>query len=166
MGKPPYLWADATISDCGLFRYDLVRTWAKDLPTVTFIMLNPSTADGRVDDPTIRRCVGFAKRWKCGTLRVANLFALRSTSPGALYESNDPIGPKNDEAILAAARAATNVTIAAWGVHGVHLDRGDEVRRLLRSWKIRLYHLGLSVTTGQPRHPLYLNGETAPERLV
>lgn len=74
----------AVISDDGRYRYRLWRTWAPELPRMAWIMLNPSTADAEVDDPTIRRCVGFAKREGCGGIEVVNLYAYRSTDPSVL----------------------------------------------------------------------------------
>ncbi len=79
-----YQEADASISICGRYRYWLKRVWDSSKPTAGFCLLNPSTAVGLVDgipvdDPTIRRCAGFAKSWGCGGIRVVNLFAIRAT---------------------------------------------------------------------------------------
>ena len=84
----------AVISKCGAYRYSLTRRWS-GAPLLTFVMLNPSTADAKEDDPTIRRCIGFARREGAGELIVANLYALRSSAPEALWSARDPIGPKN-----------------------------------------------------------------------
>ena len=84
----------AVISKCGAYRYSLTRKWS-DAPLLSFVMLNPSTADAKEDDPTIRRCIGFARREGAGGLIVANLYALRSSSPEALWAARDPIGPQN-----------------------------------------------------------------------
>jgi hypothetical protein len=73
----------ATISDCGRYRYTLGRTWS-DEPPVLFVMLNPSTADADVDDNTISKCIGFAKRWGHGGITVVNLYAWRATNPKEL----------------------------------------------------------------------------------
>ena len=115
-------------------------------------MLNPSTADASRDDPTIRRCVGFARRWRFGGVVVVNLFALRATEPRALREALRPIGRANDRHIRrAAARAA--VVVIAWGAHGVFGERARAVERMLSRRELRC--LGRT-RSGEPRHPLYL----------
>ncbi|SFI15082.1 DUF1643 domain-containing protein [Albimonas pacifica] len=144
----------AVISDCGLYRYRLWRRWGAG-PTCVFIMLNPSTADAKQDDPTIRRCIGFAKREGCGGLVVANLFAYRATSPKDMKAASDPVGPKNDEHLRWCADLATGPVIAGWGTHGSFMGRAAVVRRMLSG---RISHLGLTAA-GEPRHPLYLKGD-------
>ena len=124
--------------------------------TCLFVLLNPSTADETVNDPTIRRCLGFARSWGFGHLVVANLFALRSTDPKPLYQHPDPVGPDNDRHI-AEASAEARLTIAGWGNHGELRHQGEYVRLLLDKPK----HLGLT-KQGHPRHPLYLRADTAP----
>lgn len=145
--------SDATISECGLYRYRLTREWGAGA-TAVFIMLNPSTADASQDDPTIRRCVGFAKREGCGRLEVVNLFAFRATAPKDMRAAADPIGPENDAHILAAVTAADGPRIAAWGAHGG--QRGKEVGRRLRGMGLKC--LGLTAALA-PRHPLYVRGD-------
>jgi len=155
-----YARSNATLSRCGQYRYDLVRIWDKSAPLACFIMLNPSTADASRDDPTIRRCVRFAASWGCGGMVAVNLFALRATSPGALYGHRLPVGPRNDAAILRWASAA-NVrhVVCAWGAHGSLRGRGDAVAALLGHLKLEV--LGLT-RGGAPRHPLYLAGSCRP----
>lgn len=118
-----------------------------------FIGLNPSTATAAADDPTIRRCVGFAKAWGFGSLVMANLFALRSTDPAALSRAADPIGPRNNW-WLAFERARVKSIIAAWGAQGTLHSRSDQVVSRFGE----MYCLGLT-RNGQPRHPLYLPGD-------
>jgi hypothetical protein len=122
-------------------------------------MLNPSTATEHDDDPTIRRCIDFAKRWGYGGLEVGNLFALRSTDPAILRYFGDPIGPKNDEVLIGICHRAAFV-VAAWGVHGKLRGRGGQVLRLLGNHKA-IHSLGLT-EEGQPRHPLYVPAVTEP----
>jgi len=139
----------AVFSSCHQYRYALWRRWT-DGPQVLFVMLNPSTADEHVDDPTIRRCIGLAQRWGYGALTVGNLFAYRTSSPVVLKHAESPIGELNDEWLCKLQQSST-ITVAAWGNHGVYLKRSDEVRRMLKS----AYTLGLT-QLGQPRHPLYV----------
>lgn len=152
----------ATISECGTYRYRLGRVWDECLPTVVFVMLNPSTADADLDDPTIRRCCGFAKAWGYGGIEVVNLFGLRATNPDELRRHPDPIGHLGTPAIGDAVIGAPLV-VAAWGTHGALYGRGAKVRRLIGEWGGTLHHLGLT-KDGHPRHPLYLRGDTEPTR--
>src|SRR5262249_1429413 len=114
----------AVISACGCFRYYLARRIAAGDRVATFIMLNPSTADAFVDDPTVRKCQGFARRWGCSLLRVVNLFAVRATNPVAIKAAADPVGPDNKAWVNAALGASVsgrdrvNTVVCAWGVHG------------------------------------------------
>jgi hypothetical protein len=119
----------AYISPCGAYRYSLSREWAPG-PACTFIMLNPSTADADIDDPTIRRCIGFAKAWGFGGLAVVNLFAFRATSPKDMQSAAEPVGPANDAAIADGVGLST-IAVAAWGVHGTYRGRDLEVRRMV-----------------------------------
>lgn len=142
----------------GTYRYLLWRTWNLDAPQVTFIMCNPSTADGLVDDPTIRRCISFAQDWAFGSLSVVNLFAYRSPSPHDLLTAADPIGPLND-AYLVEAAAQSACLIAAWGCHGCYRERDREVMGLLSPYADRLFCLGTN-QDGTPKHPLYIRKGT------
>ena len=148
---------EATFSQCGRYRYTLRRQWDNSKPYVMFVMLNPSTADAVQDDPTVRRCIGFAQTWGYGGLLVGNIFALRSTNPNALYGLIDPVGPDNDAA-LEALHSEAALTVAAWGVHGKIYGRGASVLQLLAS---PVYCLG-TTKEGYPRHPLYIAGDTQP----
>lgn len=145
----------ATISPCGLYRYSLWRKWAPG-PMCVFIGLNPSTADATLDDPTIRRCVGFSKTWGFGGLMMLNLFAYRATDPADMKAAKDPIGPDNDEA-LHFAHSNTTTVVAAWGAHGTFQGRDQQVRAMLP----RLQYLRLT-KDGHPGHPLYLPANLRP----
>jgi hypothetical protein len=147
--------ASAVFDGSRQYRYALTRTWDKTKPTVTFLMLNPSTADAFTVDPTIRRCLAFAHREGAGTLQVVNLFALRSTSPGLLYTHPDPVGPRNDEFIVDAVDGSAAV-IAGWGVHGGFAGRDAAVRHLLTGTRLACLRLTKS---GHPMHPLYIPGD-------
>lgn len=134
------------------YRYYLERRW-DPAPVCCFVMLNPSTADELQDDPTVRRCLGFARAWGHGALAVVNLFALVSTNPLVLQHEPDPIGPENDRWILRAVTQSSRVVLA-WGANGALLGRGAQVRELLRDHP-DVYTLG-TTASGQPRHPLYI----------
>lgn len=141
----------ATFDSTGAYRYALWRVWDAAKPRVTFILLNPSTADATHDDPTIRRCIGFGRAWGYGRLDVVNLFAYRATHPNVLKMATDPIGPENN-AHIAQAAVENDSVVAAWGNHGQWLERGQQVLRMLNR---TIYCLGIT-QQGQPRHPLYV----------
>mgnify|MGYP001554156276 CR=1 FL=1 len=145
---------DALVSACGRYRYWLTRAWDQSLSEIAFVMLNPSRADHLVDDPTIRRCIGFAKDAGFGRLRVVNLFALRTAYPGELKTAPDPAGPEN-AAHLDAALASGSAIVAAWGAHGAFGDAAARfvVRANLQA--VPMLCLGRT-REGHPRHPLYV----------
>lgn len=159
----------AVFSPCRRYRYALCRRMSADghgiwfpgglLPErdyVAFIGLNPSTADEMKDDPTIRRCCGFAKAWGFNAIVMLNLFAFRATDPKDMKAAADPVGPENDMVLTAlAARAA--LVVAAWGNNGLHRMRGVEVCRLIRP----LHCLRLT-SLGDPAHPLRLPRHLTP----
>ncbi len=145
---------DAVISECGHYRYLLQRSWDSSWQAVCFIMLNPSTADAELDDPTIRRCLGFAKELGYGQLEVVNLFALRATDPAELKKPGDVIGPENDSWIADSARVCSMI-ICAWGNHGNLHGRSASVLHTLRQAGHVPHALRIS-KSGQPAHPLYL----------
>lgn len=153
--------SSAVIDETGLYRYSLTREWDPDLPRVAFIMLNGSTADAKKDDPTLRRCIGFARKWKYGSLEVVNLFGYRTTFPQELMQAKDPVGPENDRYIKETVSRAVMV-IVAWGVHGVFRKRDADVLKLLKECHIVPRCLG-KTKTGHPKHPLYLRGDVVPE---
>jgi hypothetical protein len=150
----------AVISECGTYRYRLWRYWEPDRPRCNFLMLNPSTADETVDDPTIRRVVRYARDWGHGGIVVTNLFSLRSTDPAALKSAPDPVGPDNDRHILEAATGST-IVIAAWGAHPGIEGRVRDVRRMLADGGIPLHCLA-TTKGGHPGHPLFLKGGLRP----
>jgi hypothetical protein len=150
----------ATFDERRRYRYRLWRDWTASPRRVTFIMLNPSTADERVLDPTVRRCIGFAKAWGFGGIDVVNLYAWRSTDPAALRRSADPVGAGNDAAIACALRQAA-LAVAAWGSHPLAGERATAIRALAARLRMPLYCLG-TTTAGHPRHPLYVRGSTRP----
>lgn len=153
----------ATISSCGEFRYHLFRTWDDTKPPMVFVMLNPSTADGSVDDRTVRRCMRFAKDGGYGGIEVVNCYAYRATDPRTLKAKGWPVGPDNDAVLMAcferASRAGSPV-VCAWGVDAGRTRRASEVLKLMREAFAKSYCLG-KTADGYPRHPLYLRADCA-----
>jgi len=145
---------DAVISECGRYRYLLRRTWDHGRPRLLYVMLNPSTADAEIDDPTIRSCVRLAKGNGYGSFEVVNLFALRATKPAELSHASDPVGPRNDY-IIEAAILRCDVAVCAWGGHPMAEDRGRSVYTSLRRHRPAVFCFGLT-KTGAPKHPLYI----------
>jgi hypothetical protein len=158
-GFSPKRNAGAVISRCHRYRYALWRYWDRSLAPVVFICLNPSTADARRDDPTLVRCMGYARAWGYGGVVTANLFAWRATDPRELRSADDPVGPRNNH-WLRRLTTGMPLVVAAWGNSGNHLDRDTYVRRKIAG----LHYLRLTAK-GQPAHPLYLPGSLEPTPL-
>jgi len=148
----------ATLDSDREYRYRLWRTRDAEGATVAFMMLNPSTADEDDDDPTLRRCINYAKDWGYGRLEVANLFALRATDPSELQNHNAPIGGANDVHLRKVCENAEKV-VAAWGTNGSLLGRGQEVAEMLDT---ELFALD-TTKDGHPVHPLYQPSDAEPE---
>ncbi len=146
----------ASLSRCRQYRFALWRTWDDTLPRVMFIGLNPSTADEKNDDPTLVRCMNFARDWGYGGVCMANLFAFRATDPAAMKAVADPIGRRNNYWLRRLAGEA-GLVVAAWGNDGVHLGRGDKVRAMLPE----LHCLQMN-RSGEPAHPLYQPASRQP----
>lgn len=149
----------ATFSPCRTWRYVLTRQWDDALPSLNVVGLNPSTADEQADDPTIRRCIGFARTWGYGGLVMTNLFAFRATDPYRMLGAPDPIGPENDMHLQQQARGA-GLVLAAWGVYGKCHGRALQVLRFALN-AVPLRCLG-ETKEGHPKHPLYIKGDTLP----
>jgi hypothetical protein len=138
------------------YRYSLDRFFpAEHAESVCFVMLNPSTADATTNDPTIRRCIGFARSWGFSKLQVVNLFAFRATDPRALRTARDPVGPENGFWIRQAIRRA-HTTVCAWGAWP-HLTPAHTTPVLDAPGV--LWCLGRT-KGGAPRHPLYVAADT------
>lgn len=145
----------AVLDPDGTYRYELRRVWAAG-PLCGWIMLNPSTADAEQDDPTIRRCMGFARSWGYAGIVVRNLYALRATEPRDLITHPRPVGWDNDAYLMNAVDDP--ITVCAWGSRG---DRGDTVINALADAGANLHYLALT-RAGKPRHPLYLPSALTP----
>lgn len=151
-----YLDKGAELSEDGRYRYWLSRRLSMGERTVLFVGLNPSTADASQDDPTIRRCVGFARQWGFDWLFMGNVCAYRSTDPKALMRVDDPVGPNNQEALKWMAHRA-DLIVAAWGK-----NRLNCYAHTLAGWILSLPQtrtLGVN-GDGTPKHPLYLKATT------
>lgn len=161
----------AHFSRCRRYRYLLTRGEPTAAHLVTFVMLNPSTADADANDRTIARCVGFATRfaaergWAAHRVAIVNLFAFRATRPRDCFAAARPSGGKlNDRIVRDTCRDAALV-VCAWGADRRGRDRAGEVHALLHDAGVRLHRLGAPTRSGAPSHPLYLPGTIALERL-
>ena len=150
------LKTDAKLSKCRNYRYALWRIWDDSKPYVMIIGLNPSTADETEDDPTITRCINFAKSWGFGGVCMANLFAFRATAPSDMMAANDPVGSENDTWLKKLSKDA-GIVVAAWGNDGSYLSRSTQVKNNFTD----LYYIKMN-KSGEPAHPLYLKASLKP----
>lgn len=141
----------AIISDCQKYRFQLWRIWDESKPFVMFVMMNPSTADANEDDPTIRRCIGFAKSWGYGGIYVGNISPFRATDPKTLIKSKElfPIGHLSN--IWEMIEKCKLHVLA----HGKIPFKHPDIKFM--GWKC----LGQN-KDGSPKHPLYLKSNTMP----
>lgn len=148
----------AVLSPCERFRYSLWRGWGADLqstPSLLFVMLNPSTADHQDNDPTIRKCIGFAKKFGFLGLEVVNLFAFRATKPADLRAAGYPVGDRNDHHIHVALDRCDKRVVCAWGANARGLERPKQVLELIRQRGGQPHTLWRCID-GTPSHPLML----------
>ena len=149
---------DAILSPCGTYRYLLQRSWNPALEAVCFVMLNPSTADAEQDDPTIRKCIGFAQRLGFGQLEVVNLYAYRATNPDDMLDSAAAgiriEGPENERVVADSVKVCHEV-ICAWGTHRAAQFAGPAMLAYLRRLGAKPKALRLT-DKGFPGHPLYI----------
>lgn len=151
----------AKLSEDRKYRYVLGRSWGDGevQASLTWVMINPSTALASKNDPTIRRCIEFTRREGYDALWVVNLFALRSSDPKELKLWDDPVGPDNDRWIEWAVRKSASVVLA-WGNNGRYwTPRIREVRNLIEPIRPKFLCLGLTGSL-HPRHPLMLSKYT------
>lgn len=159
-------------SQCRRYRYTLWREWetadiftaqaTMQIPSAYLMVigLNPSTADETQDDPTIRRCIDFAKRWGFGALCMTNLFAWRDTQPKNMKRAENPVGEANHHHILQCADGASRV-LGAWGKDGSFMHQDLNVGQWVSSIGKDIYCLRKN-KDGSPQHPLYVPAETIP----
>lgn len=161
-----------TLSACRTYRYTLWREWDNGTFSTLkqiigqcnyamFIGLNPSTADETKDDPTIRKCIGFAKRWGYGALCMTNLFAFRATLPRDMKKSEYPVGEDNLHHLLECASSA-GIVVAAWGKNGCFQSQDLATADQLSRIGIQLMCLRTN-GDGSPEHPLYVPYDTEPK---
>lgn len=160
---------DAVFSDDGQYRYLLTRAWGgqtfgggpegQGSRQITWVMLNPSTADALEDDATIRRCTRFSAVWNFTRMNVVNLYAYRATDPRRLLEVDDPWGPRNYAYVSRAIRDSV-VVVAAWGAFADKMPGRIDIEGICSTWDVSLKCLGLT-KDGHPKHPLYLPTKTA-----
>jgi hypothetical protein len=154
----------AHFSPCEIYRYTLwrnIRPYTKmKLGTCVFVMLNPSTADATKNDPTVRRCIGYATDWGFAKLLVLNAFAFRGTDPEDMKAAEEPIGEENDRWIRDSVEPKNRVVVA-WGKDGKHRDRDHAVLKILTEAGVQPHCLGTN-QDGTPRHPLYLKKTLIP----
>ncbi|MBA4304632.1 MAG: hypothetical protein C0424_10445 [Sphingobacteriaceae bacterium] len=165
--------SSAVISECGKYRFQLTRNWweeGKGLGTCLFVMLNPSNADADHDDPTIRRCIAFAKSWGYDELKVANLLPYRATDPMDLLEAlliGVDMQYMENLSHLGKLMYEAEIVICAWGNGSiVQPKKLDAIFFNLFKhpiYKDKLHYLELS-KDGVPKHPLYLKGELTPKK--
>lgn len=174
-GDEPTTWptrCDAVLSEDGRYRYELTRFWCDPGAFIqraaTFVMLNPSTADASVDDPTIQRCMRFARAWGLDGIRVVNLYAFRASQPSVMWEAlasgADIVGPDNPhtlrKALLRAYNECLPVTVA-WGNHGA-AGRVEWLTQQARDLSVELQCLG-TTQSGAPKHPLARGQHRIPD---
>lgn len=146
---------DAVLDKTRKYRYLLKRQWGDSSNFVNFILLNPSTANEIVDDPTVKACISFAKRWGYDGLYITNLFAYRTKSPKELKKADSPIGEENDKYLSKHAKKS-DLVVAAWGNHGKFAGRNLEVLKIIKDTPI---HCLGTTKLEEPRHPLYVRRE-------
>lgn len=155
-----YVHSGARFSEDRVYRYELNRSWDLSLPTLAFCMLNPSDAGEDRDDPTVKKCVGFAQRNEFGSILVVNAYAYVATDPKDLLAARaagvDIVGPENDEMLHSAFADPWTRTVLAWGAN-LRADRLAEIGLIPGVEWARC----LGVTkSGMPRHPLMLPYDT------
>ena len=160
MKRGKFSKSGAVFSDCRKYRYALWRMWNEHKPIAMIIGLNPSTAGHTRNDPTITRCISFARSWGYGGVCVTNLFGFRATAPTELKAHHAPIGKENDAWVNEMAKGAA-ITVAAWGNHGKFLNRSLELLPFLE----QLHCIKMN-KSGEPAHPLYLKAELKPVPMI
>lgn len=143
----------AEFSDCGKYRYVLIRHWDEGKPYAMCIGLNPSTGNAENDDPTIRRLITILSNIGFGGLYMTNLFALISAYPEDLRKCCDPV--KDNDIWLARVRQNAKEVIYCWGNFKQAEYRAKKIKTMFPVSKC----FGKNFN-GSPKHPLYLKSQT------
>jgi hypothetical protein len=149
----------ADFSPCRVWRYSLWRIWEESKPVVSFIGLNPSTADEVKNDPTVKRCINYAHAWGYGGMYMLNIFGYRATDPKDMKAVRDPVGPEFMDYFLHYVDCS-QLIVAAWGTHGAYRNRGNQIIETVT--KRAPLHCLRVTKNGFPNHPLYLGKDLQP----
>lgn len=155
----------AEISRCERHRFKLGRVWDTNLPVLLWVMLNPSTADASIDDPTIRRCINYAKDWDFGGIEVVNLFSLRTPSPKVLIKTS--VNERNHSSyndILEKVFLKHDAAICGWGTNGTLDNRNKKILDMMNENGCIPFCID-KTSLGEPKHPLYLKKDLLPKEL-
>jgi len=144
------------------YRYQLKRVWDSTLPTLMFLMMNPSTADPNYDDPSVAKCGRYARDWGYGTLLVGNSFAYRATHKQQLTTIADPVGPDNTKHLLTMATTADCIVFAYGRPDPSVRSLGVACADAVRAAHPQKSHILKLCKDGTPSHPLYLKGNLKP----
>lgn len=153
---------NAVMDETGHYRYQFSCQWGTQGRFITFIMLNPSVGNQQQPDPTLRKCINYAKNWGYDGIKVANLFAYVSTDPQRLTSVVDPVGPDNDRHLLEMIQGVDRIVLA-WGKmlpKSFVQPRIQEVLYLLRERDS--YCLEKTKCGSFPKHPLFLKADLTP----
>jgi hypothetical protein len=160
LGLPADVVSSATFSPCGQYRQLLTRTWNRDLPSVLFIGMNPSTADAEVDDPTVRKECGFARDHGFGSLHKCNVMDYRATNPKSLLKTGVVPASVSNLPTIAHQLTLVSTVVCVWGrLHPALTPHAEAVKHLIRQNGMAVVCLGTNID-GSPKHPLYLKSTT------
>ncbi len=154
----------AHFSPCEKFRYWLRRDWDLTKAPISFLMLNPSTADEMVNDPTIERCQRRAISMGFGSMIIVNLFPFRMTDSKQLNTVDNLLGDAilADEAILRAVEIS-QMTVCGWGKHALAAPRAQHIMALIKQVDLQNKVMCLQLNAdNSPQHPLYIGYAKQP----
>jgi hypothetical protein len=162
--KTLFQQSEAHFSYCEKYRYWLRRDWDLSKAPISFLMLNPSTADEVDNDPTIERCQRRAITMGFGSMIIVNLFPFRMTDSKQLNKVDNLLGKaaQADGAILRAV-GISNMTVCGWGKHPLAAPRAQHVMALLKQVGLQNKVMCLQLNAdNSPQHPLYIGYAKQP----